>query len=107
MTRSALPTGPCGSSTPSLHDANNIAALVIEIARNHIADALGVLMTCGDIRSGLACITNSFGIHWRGRHAMEFCGDPTRVPIPPMGDLPDCKIPPIEGKAVASEVPAR
>jgi len=50
MTRSALPTGPCGSSTPSLHDANNIAALVIDIARSHIADVL----------------MDFIGIHWRG-----------------------------------------
>src|ERR1700728_809420 len=67
MTRSALPTGPCGSSTPSLHDASNIAAPVIEIARSHIADALGVLVTFRDIRSELAArITNSIGFHWRG-----------------------------------------
>src|ERR1700676_3157934 len=75
MTRSALPTGPCGSSTPSLHDAINIAALVIEIARSHIADALGVPVTSGDIRSGLAaCITDSIGIHSRldmGRNFVE------------------------------------
>src|ERR1700685_883782 len=60
MTRSALPTGPCGSSTPSLQDAINIAAPAIEIARSHIAAALGGLLTSGDIRSGLAaCITDS------------------------------------------------
>src|SRR5216683_1317872 len=90
MTRSALPTGPCGSSTPSLHDANNIAALVIEIARSHNADALGVLVTSGDIRSGLAaCITDSIGIHWRGWTWRGFCGDRAPFPIPPMGGLPD------------------
>ena len=67
MTRSALPTGPCGSSTPSLHEAINNAVLVIEITRRHIADLLGVLVASGDIRSGLAaCITDSIGIHWRG-----------------------------------------
>src|SRR5271154_4277639 len=40
MTRSALPTGPCGSSTPSLHDAINSAVLVIDIARSHMAGIL-------------------------------------------------------------------
>jgi isocitrate/isopropylmalate dehydrogenase len=41
-----------------------MAAHVIEIARSHIANALGVLVTFGDIRSGLAaCITGSIGIH--------------------------------------------
>jgi hypothetical protein len=50
-----------------LHDANNVAALVIAIARSRVADALGVLVISGDIRSGLAaCITNSIGIRWRG-----------------------------------------
>src|SRR5882672_11186475 len=88
MTRSALPTGPCGSSTPSLHDAINSAALVTEIARSHIADALGVLVASGDIRSGLAtCITNSIGIHWRGWAWRGFCGNSTLFPIPPMGGL--------------------
>src|SRR5882762_196742 len=89
MIRSALPTGPRGSSTPSLHDAINIAALVIDMARSHIADALGALVTSGDIRSGLAaCITDSIGIHWRGYTCEEFCGNPTPFPIPPMGGSP-------------------
>jgi hypothetical protein len=40
---------------------------VIEIARSHNADALGILLTSGDIRSELAaCITDFIGIHWRG-----------------------------------------
>jgi hypothetical protein len=41
-----------------------MAALAIEIIRSHISSALGVLLTSGDIRSGLAaCITGSIGIH--------------------------------------------
>jgi hypothetical protein len=40
---------------------------VTAIARSHIGDALGVLVTSDDIRSELAaCITDSNGIHWRG-----------------------------------------
>ena len=42
MTRSALPTGPCGSSTPSLHDAASNAALVIDAARSHLMGVLSV-----------------------------------------------------------------
>src|ERR1700679_289488 len=93
MIRSALPTGPCGSSTPSLHEAISIAALVVEIARSHVADALRVLVTFGDIRSGqAACITDSKVSTGVLRHREEFCGNLTPFPIPPMGGLPDCKI---------------
>src|SRR5258708_7568580 len=88
MTRSALPTGPCGSSTPSLHDAINVAALVIEIARSHIEDALGVLVTSEDIRPGLAaCITDSIGIHWRGWTWGGILWKPHALPNPPNGGL--------------------
>jgi hypothetical protein len=74
LPRSALPTGPCGSSTPSLHDAINIVALAIEMARSHIVDALGVLVISEDIRSGLtACMTDSIGTHLRGWRAIQDC----------------------------------
>jgi hypothetical protein len=50
-----------------LQDAINIAALVIEIARSHLAYAPGILVTSVVIRLGLAaCITDSMGIHRLG-----------------------------------------
>src|ERR1700722_3830851 len=88
MTRSALPTAPCGVRSTSLHDANNISALVIEIARSHIAVARGVPGTCGDIRSGLAtCITDSIGSRWRGWTCWEILWKSLAIHNPPNGGL--------------------
>src|ERR1700722_17608770 len=88
MTRSALPTGPCGSRTPSLHDAVNIAALAIETPRSHTAGALAALVTCGRVRARLAaCITDSIGIHWCGWSWREILCKCHALPNPPNGGL--------------------
>src|SRR5579863_1624107 len=99
MIRSALPTGPCGSSTPSLHDATNIATPVIEIARSHIASVPGVLVASGDIRSGLAaCITDSIGSHWRVWTWLGILRKFRTLPNPPNGGAHRVKcMPPIGG----------
>ena len=97
MTRSALPTGPCGSRTPSLHDAVDSAALAIEMLAATLRCAWRSSDLRGD-RSGLAaCITNSIGYPLTrsvmGRDSVQ---TPRSFPIPPMGGSPDCH-PPIEG----------
>jgi hypothetical protein len=64
---SALPTGPCGSSTPSPQDDINVVALAIDTARTQRIDILGVAATVGALQSRrTAYITDSIGIHWRG-----------------------------------------
>src|ERR1700734_4175429 len=88
MIRSALPTGPRGSSTPSLHDAINMAALAREIARSQIAAAPGVPATSADLRSGLSArITDSIGIHWRGWTCVGILWKSRPLPNPPNGGL--------------------
>src|ERR1700683_3639712 len=88
MTRSALPTGPCGSSTPSRHDAIKIAPPATEMARSHTADAPGTFVTSKDIRPGLAaCITDSIDIRWRDVTCTGILWKLHALPNPPNGGL--------------------